>query len=72
MADDGLDRKREVWLLFYGLIVAFLIQIAYDSLNFFGSQWKFIISIAGAATSMAILVILFPKIFPKKKRQNNQ
>lgn len=65
--NEGIERKREVWLLFYGLVVALLIQIGYDSLNAFGSDWKLIISIAGAAIGMSLLVLLFPKIFPKKK-----
>jgi len=67
MVNVNSDRKREVWLMFYGLVVAFLIQIFYDALSTYGSQWKFIIGLAGAAIGLSLLILVFPKVFPKKK-----
>ena len=67
MANEKSDRIREVWLLFYGLIIAFLIQIFYDSLSAFGPQIKFAISLLGAVIGLSLLILIFPKVFPKKK-----
>jgi len=67
MSEKDKDGRIDLWFLFYGIFVAFLIQVLYDQLG----KYRFPIGIAIAATGLIILWIVI-YVNPPKRRESEQ
>ena|SRR4030067_133792 len=61
------NKKREFWLFLWGIFIAFLIQVIYDAIGFFGQNLKIVIGLALAFVALAILALIAYCKFYKKK-----
>lgn len=68
-----MERKREVWLALYGVLLALLIQVFYDAAGFLGSIPKFATGLGIAALGFALLGFYATNSFNwKKDNQSNK